>query len=278
VRARQAVGPLAFAALTGGVVTAGWGVARRSGADPARWNRHNFRHREVSLLLGPAVGVGVLTGICAARPEDTRLALLAVSSAAMVGAYDDLYGDRHAKGLRGHVRALGSGRLTTGMVKLGVMSASAAVASLAARKRLPGGGNVVDAGVSTVLVAGGANLVNLLDLRPGRAVKASLLLAAGLGALGGGEVRRLAAVATGASLAALPLDLGEEAMLGDAGANALGAVLGWSASRLGSRGQRASIAAGAVALTLLSERVSFSQVIDGNRWLRAFDQLGRQPA
>jgi UDP-GlcNAc:undecaprenyl-phosphate/decaprenyl-phosphate GlcNAc-1-phosphate transferase len=265
------LGALALGMLTGGVVAASWSASRGSGASPQRWTRRNYRDREVSLLLGPAVGAGVIAGVAAAQPAGAGWAILAVSSSALVGGYDDLYGDRHAKGLRGHLKALREGRLTTGMVKLGVMSATAALASRCRQQDL------VDAGIGTILVAGGANLVNLLDLRPGRAAKATLLMAAGLGCSSGGETRRLASVAAGASVAVLPLDLGERAMLGDAGASALGALLGWSASVSGSRGRRFALAVGVVALTVASERVSFSAVIDRNRGLRALDLLGRRP-
>jgi hypothetical protein len=132
--------------------------------------------------------------------------------------------------------------------------------------------------LGTVLVAGGANLVNLFDLRPGRAAKVSLIAAAALGGADSGPARGIAAVTAGAALAALPADLGERAMLGDAGAGTLGALLGWSASASGSRRRRAALAFGVIALTAASERVSFSAVIDAQPALRALDRLGRQPA
>jgi UDP-N-acetylmuramyl pentapeptide phosphotransferase/UDP-N-acetylglucosamine-1-phosphate transferase len=237
-----------------------------------RWRRRNFRDREVTLLLGPAIGAGALAGVAAAGPSARRAALLVVASAAAVGGYDDLYGDRHAKGLAGHARELRSGRVTTGMVKLASLVAAAAVGSAAQRRP------VVDVALDTVLVAGGANLINLFDLRPGRAAKATVIAAAGLACSHDRQGRAVAAVAAGAALAALPADLAEHAMLGDCGAGTLGALLGWAATVGGSRRRRAAIAAAVVALTLTSERVSFSAVIDGHPSLRAVDRLGRQAA
>jgi UDP-N-acetylmuramyl pentapeptide phosphotransferase/UDP-N-acetylglucosamine-1-phosphate transferase len=255
--------------VTAAAVTAGWRVAERDAALDARWCRRNFRDREVSLLLGPVIGAGAAAGLLAAGPRAGRTALAVVSGAALVGAYDDRYGDSHARGLRGHARALREGRVTTGMVKLVSLVAVAAVGS-ARRHRRP-----VDVALGTVLVAGMTNLVNLFDLRPGRAAKVSLLLAAMLGRSADPEARASAVVAGAAAAAALPADLGERAMLGDCGAGTLGALLGWSAAARGSRRRRAAVAAGVVGLTLASERVSFSAVIDRQPVLRAVDQLGR---
>ncbi|MDQ1686860.1 MAG: hypothetical protein QOC82_3597 [Frankiaceae bacterium] len=258
--------------MTAGVVTAGWRAASRRTTLGDPWRRRNFRDREVSLLLGPVIGAGAAAGVLAAGPRSGRTALAVVSSAAAIGVYDDRYGDSHARGLGGHARALREGRVTTGMVKL-VSLITVAAAGAAGRYRSP-----VDVALGTVLVAGGANLINLFDLRPGRAAKASLLLAAALGGSADPEGRTAAVVAAAAAAAALPADLGERAMLGDCGAGTLGALLGWSAAATGSRRRRALIAAGVIGLTLASERVSFSAVIDRQPLLRAVDQLGRQPA
>jgi UDP-GlcNAc:undecaprenyl-phosphate GlcNAc-1-phosphate transferase len=259
---------LAVAALSAAAASAALAGLQRT-TSSKRWRRANYRDREVTLLLGPAVAAGAAAGMVAAAPAARRAALLAVVSAAAVGVYDDLYGDRHARGLGGHVRALREGRVTTGMIKMVTLVGAAGVGS-AVRYR-----NVVDAALGTVLVAGGANLVNLFDLRPGRAAKVSLLAAAGLSRSRSRETRAVAAVAAGAALAAMPSDLGERAMLGDAGASTLGAVLGWSAGLSGTRRRRAILAAAVIALTATSERVSFSAVIDGQPALHAIDQLGR---
>jgi UDP-N-acetylmuramyl pentapeptide phosphotransferase/UDP-N-acetylglucosamine-1-phosphate transferase len=130
---------------------------------------------------------------------------------------------------------------------------------------------VLGAGV----IAGTANLVNLLDLRPGRAIKASLLLSTPLVAAGGPAGAAVAGAA-GAAAGLLPADLNEEIMLGDAGANALGALLGTAlAARTGTVG-RAVLLAGIAALTATSEKVSFTQVIHRTPVLRELDALGRR--
>jgi len=85
-----------------------------------------------------------------------------------------------------------------------------------------------------------------------------------------------AAGALGAGAAVLPDDLAERTMLGDSGANALGALLGLRlVERTGLAG-RAAILAGVVALTVASERISFSEVIDRQPVLSALDRAGRR--
>jgi UDP-GlcNAc:undecaprenyl-phosphate/decaprenyl-phosphate GlcNAc-1-phosphate transferase len=274
------VSPRRFAALSApaaGLLTERTvSIVRRAlearAGDSDQWRRQNYRGRDVSLLLGPATAAGGILGVALAARGSRSAAVLAVASAAGVGLYDDLYGDRHAKGLAGHARALRAGRVTTGMVKLVGLASSAAAAS-AIRYRDP-----VDIALGTVLVAGGANLVNLFDLRPGRAAKVTSLAALLLTRADTRETRTVAAVAAGAAAAALPVDLAEQAMLGDCGAGTLGALLGWAAGGSGSRRRRVVLAAGVVGLTALSERVSFSAVIAGHPALRRLDQFGRQTA
>ncbi|MGW0451159.1 hypothetical protein ACWDWV_37955, partial [Streptosporangium sandarakinum] len=209
-------------------------------------------------------------------PARVRVAaLLAAAGAGGLGAYDDLYGVTASKGFRGHLGALAKGEVTSGAVKIaGIGLTGLAAAALTARRP-------ADAVIDGMLVAGAANLANLFDLRPGRAIKVGLLagaplLAAGL-RRGDPVVAALAALPLGASAALLPEDLGERAMLGDAGANALGALLGLTAAvTLGRPGRLAALGTVA-ALTAASEKVSFTKVIAGNPVLNRIDMLGRRP-
>ena len=237
-------------------------LVRRPPGDPARWLRTNHRGRTVSLASGPALAVSA--ALAASLPQPA--AAVAGLGAAACGAYDDVAGAREheqgAKGFRGHVRALRAGHVTAGTVKVAGIGA----AGLLSAALLPGRRAPRDVLVGGAVVAGTANLLNLLDLRPGRALKAGLG-----GALALGQPGVAAAVA-----ALLPADLGERTMLGDAGANALGAVLGLAlAQRLDPAGRRAALA-GLAALTAASEVVSYSRVIDAVPPLRALDRWGRR--
>jgi UDP-N-acetylmuramyl pentapeptide phosphotransferase/UDP-N-acetylglucosamine-1-phosphate transferase len=263
------VGALLGAAATAAV------AARLRAAPPGgaqRWARINHRGEDVSLLAGPATAAGSAAAVLVAPGLDasTRLAgLVAVGGSGALGTYDDLSGSGDRRGLRGHLGALAHGELTTGAVKVLGIGASGLVAGALLRRR------AVDAVLAGGVVAGTANLVNLLDLRPGRAAKAVLLLSCGT-LLRGGPGATLAGVAAGSAAAALPDDLGERTMLGDAGANALGALVG-AASVAGASRRGLVLRLGVVvALTLASEKVSFTRVIESTPGLRELDRLGRR--
>ncbi|RKR91754.1 hypothetical protein BDK92_6160 [Micromonospora pisi] len=252
--------------------------------------RTNFRGRTVTLAGGPALASAASAAAAIGAPSGpaAAAALVAGIGSGAVGLYDDVVGARPeqkaAKGFAGHVGALRQGRVTSGLVKVaGVGAAGLAAAALLAadptvrsrRRRRGRLGQAADVLLGAGVIAGTANLVNLLDLRPGRALKAGVLLGAPLlpGPTGG-----LAAGPVGAASGLLPADLNEEIMLGDCGANALGALLGVAlAARTGPVG-RAGILTALVALTAASEKVSFTQVIQNTRGLRELDALGRRPS
>jgi UDP-N-acetylmuramyl pentapeptide phosphotransferase/UDP-N-acetylglucosamine-1-phosphate transferase len=262
----------ARAALAGAAVL----TARPAGTP---WRRTNYAGRPVTLLGGPVLAASATAAAVLGAPAGTRAATALVGTVSgVVGGYDDLAGARPEqaadKGLAGHLAALRAGRVSAGAVKVAGIGAAAAAAALLTR-RGTGAGALVDGVLTTGLVAGTANLLNLLDLRPGRAGKVgALVAAAGLGGPAGG----LVAGPFGATVATLPADLGERVMLGDAGANSLGALLGLRLASIPGRGPRAALLAGVVALTLASEKVSFTKVIDATPGLRELDRLGRRPS
>jgi Glycosyl transferase family 2 len=170
----------------------------------------------------------------------------AVAAVAAIGLADDLWSGPE-RGFAAHLR---SGR-TTGVLKL----VGIPLVGLLATRKVSG----------ALLVALAANALNQLDTRPGRALKAYLAASV-----------PLRAPKTTAVLL-LSYDLREMAMLGDAGSNALGAMLGLSSvGRLTGRGRW--IAIGALAgLTLIGERTSLGRAIERTPVLRDLDGLGRRP-
>jgi UDP-GlcNAc:undecaprenyl-phosphate/decaprenyl-phosphate GlcNAc-1-phosphate transferase len=274
----------------------GWGVGFwatpqvLAGLAGSSLARVNYRQRQVVAGLGLVLGLGLVVWAAplgvAARVDPGRAAqagLLVPSGLAVVvaglavlvlGLIDDLVDDPGgSRGFRGPLRALSGGRLTGGGIKLlGGALAGLLVAGLATPGDRPGWAVLLGG----LVVASAANAANLLDLRPGRCAKVFLpLWAAGcLVDPGGGA---WSAGLAGAALAALAFDLREEGMLGDAGANALGAVVG-TLLLAGPMWLLWAAAAALAALQLASERVSFTRVIEGNRVLRAADRFGRRGA
>lgn len=269
---------LRSALIAAGSARIAYAVLRaRPPSGAATWTRTNHRGETVTLLEGPAVAIGGIAGALAGgTSQRNRLAAaLAAAGAAAFGGYDDVAGDRRSTGFRGHLGALRDGELTTGAVKLAGIGATGLASALVADGG-PGRLNVADRVINAALVAGSANLVNLFDLRPGRAIKATALAGAVLAAVAGNAAEVTAPVAAAAAL--LPEDLGERAMLGDAGANALGALLGAAAATSLRRRDRLAALSVIVGLTAASEFVSFTRVIERTGPLRWLDMLGRRPS
>ncbi|GGX38750.1 hypothetical protein [Streptomyces noursei] len=238
-----------------GATRAVYGVLRRlppGGA--ARWERKNYAGRTVTLHAGPAAALGVALAAAGAPGLPARArgaAALAVLAAGGCGAYDDIAGAGDPRrGFRAHLTALRHGEVTSGAVKLFGIGAAGLAAGALLKDR------PADKLLAGVVIAGSAHLVNLLDVRPGRAAGAALALAAP-GLLRRGPAGPLSAVPMGAAAAVVADDLRERTMLGDAGAHALGAALGvaavagWGSPRSSgaeSGGGRAGLAAHAAAL------------------------------
>ena len=173
--------------------------------------------------------------------------------------------------MRGHLAAARAGRPSTGVAK-------GAGTLLLAPLALPRGEPWPDRALALCVLVLAAHAANLLDLRPGRALKALALLGAGLAA----RTRRLPPPPLPALLvpcaAFLPLDLRERAMLGDTGSGLVGALAGmWLVEALG----RAGRAAGAALLAGLAgyaEVASISARVERTPGLRHLDSIGRAHA
>jgi UDP-GlcNAc:undecaprenyl-phosphate GlcNAc-1-phosphate transferase len=173
------------------------------------------------------------------------------------------------RGWRGHGRAALRGELSTGALKafgsLGLALLAMDGLGLSRPRWLLAAGVLVLA----------TNVFNLLDLRPGRSAKAFVLLGACL-TIGAGE-RALWALGLFAApaLVAGVYDLRERAMLGDTGANLLGALAGlWLVLTLSGTGQLIALALLA-AITLYGELRSISALVQRTPGLRQLDSWGR---
>lgn len=314
---RLSISPRQLPVVSAGIgACAGLGyVLRRKHIKASQWERTNFHGATVSLRGGVAMaGASVASAAVASALSDQPRAALGGAVAALgggvAGYIDDVDQGAHdggkvAKGLKGHLGALAHGQVTTGVIKIAGIGASALAASaLVGSKATSVSGKAADLALNTVLIAGTANLANLLDLRPGRALKATVLVATPLSyfscaaaktsasgasgaasatpaapasASGASAQRLLASGLNAAAITALVEDLQETTMLGDTGANAAGALLGTSLAANDSWKLRLGTTLGVVGLILASEKVSFSKVIAANPALNWLDQLWRRP-
>lgn len=216
-----------------------------------------------------ALGVGDTVDLTIERSE----VLFAVFAFGLLGFIDDVLGDGTRTGFRGHIGALRHGEITTGFLKLfggaGIAVVLVATPGFATGRRL-----LVDA----VLIALAANLANLLDRAPGRTIKAAFIAYVPLAVLlGTGDVGLAIAPVMGAAFALLLDDLREDLMLGDTGANVIGATLGLGVV-LG-RGDVSRITALSILVVanVAAEIWSFSTIIDRVPPLRWLDRLGQRP-
>jgi UDP-GlcNAc:undecaprenyl-phosphate/decaprenyl-phosphate GlcNAc-1-phosphate transferase len=230
------------------------------------------------VALIPLMLLQVLASAEAFHPEALPVAVYALGVLAL-GLLDDTLGERDdlgrdegrpVRGWRGHGAAVLRGELSTGALKaigsLGLALLAMSWLGLSDSRWL----------LATAVLVLATNAFNLLDLRPGRATKAFALLGVGLG-IGSGEVRPLWAIGLFAAPALVAgfYDLRERAMLGDTGANLLGALAGlWLVLALSGTGQLVALAL-LLALTIYGELRSISGFIERTPGLRQLDSIGR---
>lgn len=279
---------LAAVALLAAAASAGlWLLARPIFAAPVL-QRTNHRGAAVPVAAGVLLVVAVVATEAllvvaeslgrdpeAGEAAGRSAVLLAALGFGLLGAFDDLAAHGDDRGFKGHVTSLLRGRLTTGGLKLAGGGLLAIVVVRATGE--DSFGRLV---LGAAVVALGANLGNLFDRAPGRTTKVALLAGAVLVVATSAAERPVLAgtvAVLGAGVGLLVPDLRESLMLGDAGANVLGAAL--ATGLVATTGVGAQVGALAVlaALNLLSEVVSFSRAIDKIAPLRALDRLGRRP-
>jgi len=243
--------------------------------------RPNYRDRALPVPFGALVPAAALVALVPLtvidrlgpseifQPELLPISVYALG-VALLGLLDDLLGsDGGPRGWRGHGAALLRGELSTGVLKaagsLGLALLAMSYLSLSDGRWLLG----------TAVLVLATNLFNLLDLRPGRSAKAFVLLGGGL-TIGAG-LRPLWALGlfAGPALVAGVYDLRERAMLGDTGANLLGALAGlWLVLTLSQTGQLIALLL-LVALTVYGEISSISEFVERTPGLRELDSWGR---
>lgn len=196
--------------------------------------------------------------------------LFVITFTTFLGLMDDFWGSRETSGLRGHIGSLLKGHLTTGGLKAlwgGMLALLVAIVS----------GPLEMVPVNALLLALFINAVNLLDLRPGRAGKVFIVFAIIMVVAGWGRYETVFLIMLiGSVVAFLPLDLKARTMMGDAGANTLGAGLGIIAVWIFEPFTKIVFLFGLFLFHFIAEKYSLTRLIAGNRILNFLDTLGRE--
>jgi hypothetical protein len=255
------------------------------GLRDAGLTRENYRRAALAFPLGAILATSALVALAPLAflndrgdldllDGDLRHWMPYVLGVAFLGFLDDSLGRGEAaetpRGWRGHARAVREGTLSTGAIK--AIGAFALAAYVVSGRGLESWRYLAD--VALLILA--TNAFNLLDMRPGRAEKALVLLGAGL-CVGGWTIApiELLGIFAGPVLVGAWYTLRERAMLGDTGSNLIGAIGGiWLLTSLGGDERLIALAALAV-LTIYGEMRSISTTVESFPPLRWLDSLGR---
>jgi hypothetical protein len=191
----------------------------------------------------------------------------------LLGLMDDAWGDRSIGGFRGHFGALLKGRVTTGVVK----AIGGGLVCLYVSFRVSTEVSLVMILMDALILALAVNIFNLFDLRPGRALKIFFLALVMLVLFTyTSEFWIFASIILGAAFVLFPSDIGGRTMLGDAGSNVLGAVVGFGLiTTLGTTPRIVSFII-LLVLNAASEKWSFTRIIENAPLLDWLDRLGRR--
>ena len=185
------------------------------------------------------------------------------------GIIDDTIGNRDVSGLKGHFKSLFKGTLTTGGFKALFGGFVGLIISVSISK------SISDIIVNTLVIALSTNLMNLFDLRPGRAIKVYLVIIITIIFTLSGYIQILPLLILPNVLSYFKFDLKAKAMMGDTGSNVLGIsigilmVLGYTAK------VRISWLVFLILMHILTEKFSLTKIIEKNKVLNFIDRLGR---
>ncbi|MCT4618688.1 MAG: glycosyl transferase [Marinisporobacter sp.] len=238
--------------------------------------KSNYKGENIPVGMGlifiPVVTVLVIfLLLCSVKNNVVYIVLFLVGTLGMglAGLLDDLLGNRNVTGLKGHFKKLLKLELTTG----GFKAAFGGVLSLTISIIISN--NIIDIFMNTLIIALFTNFINLLDLRPGRALKGFLVT---------GIILVLSPIyeefcflmmgLMGCVLAYIPYDLKAKSMMGDVGSNILGISLGIVCSSLGFSTRMIALGF-LILLHLYTEKYSLTKTIEKVKILKYLDEIGR---
>lgn len=222
----------------------------------------------LAALLSLSLDLVLLPGLMGCQAVAFVMGLAIVT---FLGLVDDTLGSREDSGLKGHFKALLAGRLTTGALK--ALAGGIVAINLAMLKYTNPWWVLPDA----LIIALSINAINLLDLRPGRACKGFLFLAALAAIIGWNHSEMLPlALLLGCVIKYLPWDLKARTMMGDTGSNGLGLAVGVAAAWTFGPYPKVIYLLLLVLFHILTEKYSLTKIIANNKVLDYLDRLGRK--
>lgn len=195
--------------------------------------------------------------------------IFGIMSMFFAGIIDDTIGNRDVSGLKGHFKSLFKGKLTTGGFKAVFGGFVGLIISVSISK------NITDIIINTLIIALSTNLMNLFDLRPGRAIKVYLVIMIAIFITLTGYIQLLPLLILPNVLAYFNYDLKAKAMMGDTGSNVLGISIGMLMAFGYTLNVRIAWLVFLVLIHLLTEKFSLTKIIEKNKVLNFIDKLGR---
>ncbi|WP_129597068.1 glycosyl transferase [Anaerophilus nitritogenes] len=235
--------------------------------------RKNYKGEDIPVSAGIVfIPVVVILTIFSLFFESILFSFLFLSGTlgmGLAGLMDDLLGNRNVTGLKGHIKMMFKGKLTTGGFKAAFGGLIALTVSMILSKDYT---NIL---INTILIALFTNFINLLDLRPGRAVKGFLLSGVILLIQPMAQIFRMLLLGVmGASCAYIPYDLKAKTMMGDVGSNILGISLGITCATLSFKIRIIALIF-LIGIHIYTEKYSLTKTIEKVKILKFLDELGR---
>lgn len=239
--------------------------------------KRNYQGKSIPVAAGIIFSVVLaltyaFLGVFSYLTQEAYVFLGLISLVSLAGFIDDVAGNREKRGFFGHFSYFFKDReFTTGIWKAGVGGTAALLAALTTSFSW---WHVM---LNALLIALMTNIFNLFDVYPGRSIKIFFLAALGIVILIPSYTANILLYPLiGAVAAYAVFDFQGKAMMGDTGSNLLGLAVGLAVVAGGSWGTRMIIVMVLIILHLVSERYSFSQIINNNRVLLILDRLGRR--
>ncbi len=239
--------------------------------------KNNYKNESIPLGMGliflPMITIIIITILFFQPQTDYFMGILILTGTlamGLAGLLDDLLGNRNVTGLKGHFKMILKGKLTTGGFKAVFGGSIALIVSVFLSH------GWINIFINMLIIALFTNFINLLDLRPGRALKGFLF--SGLLLCFAPLTKTCYQILFGlfgATIAYLPYDLKAKSMMGDVGSNVLGISLGIISASIPSYNIRIWILLLLILIHIYTEKYSLTKTIEKVKILDYFDKMGR---